>query len=217
MCAEASRVPCEESGIPELFCLVAAEEQPDSVGVDVAARAWSARGGELPLMYSIGSKVVHPRHGAGTIVRVQEKRFGDVSNTYYVIDTVSRQMQVMVPVERAQSIGLRSVQAASELRQVLASCHVAPSEDEVEKDYRARQNVVGEQLKSGRYDEVASAVRVLFYMNSQRALGTTDRALFDRGKDILAGELALASDLEILEAMQEVEDNLAEMLFPEDE
>jgi CarD family transcriptional regulator len=168
-------------------------------------------------MYSIGSKVVHPRHGAGTIVRVQEKRFGDVTNTYYVIDTISREMQVMVPVERAEGMGLRHVKAASELRQVLASCRVAPSDDEIEKDYRARQNVLGEQLKSGRYDEVASAVRVLFHMNSQRALGTTDRALFERGKDILAGELALASDLEILEAMQEVEDNLAEMLFPEDE
>lgn len=160
---------------------------------------------------------MHPRHGAGTIVRIQHKRFGDVSNTYYVIDTISRPMQVMVPVQRAKGIGLRRVRSASKLRRVLASCRVAPRPDEVEKDYRARQHAVEDQLKSGHYEEVASAVRILFYMNTQRALGTTDRALLERGKDILAGELALASNQEISEAMQEVEDNLTEMLFSEDE
>jgi RNA polymerase-interacting CarD/CdnL/TRCF family regulator len=43
-------------------------------------------------------------------------------------------------------------------------------------------------------------------------LGTVDRQLFDQGKEFLAGELALASSIEMDLAMQEVESRLGEML-----
>ena len=54
-------------------------------------------------------------------------------------------------------------------------------------------------------------------MNSKRPFGTIDRQLFDQGKDFIAGELALASELEIEEAKQEVESLLTEMLKPSEE
>lgn len=163
-------------------------------------------------MYSVGNKVVHPCYGAGIIGRVQEKSIGDTSHMYYVIDTVAKAMQIMVPVNRADEMGLRHVGNEGVLRSQLDRCGELPTESEIESDLRARQGDMREQLKSGDFAQVAQVVRVLFFMNNRRPLGTVDRQLLDQGKEMLASELALACDIEIDLATQQVEDTLAEML-----
>lgn len=168
-------------------------------------------------MYQIGSRVVHPCYGAGVVVRIQEKSIGDTIHAYYVIDTVSRPMQLMVPVDRAEEVSLRPVAPADELRGCLGVCAAPPQDDEINKDLRARQASMRERLKSGVFSDIVDMARMLYFMNSKRPLGTIDRQLFDQGKDFIAGELALASELEIEEAKQEVENLLTEMLKqPED-
>lgn len=166
-------------------------------------------------MYAIGSKVVHPCYGAGTIVRIQEKSISDESRRYYVINTVAREMQIMVPVNRASSLGLRNVGDAHRLRHMLATCLESTSPGDIPTDLRARQADMREQLKSGHFDQVADVVRILFLMNNRRPLGTIDRQLLDQGKELLASELALASGMEVAEAMEEIENNLNKMLEQE--
>jgi CarD family transcriptional regulator len=162
-------------------------------------------------MYQVGSKVVHPCYGAGTVVRIQDKSIGDTIHPYYVIDTVSRPMQLMVPVNRAEEVSLRPVGDEEELRNCLGACNEAPQEDEISKDLRARQALMRDQLKSGVFQEIVGVARILYFMNNRRPLGTIDRQLFDQGKDFLAGELALASKLQIEQAKMEVENQLMAM------
>lgn len=167
-------------------------------------------------MYTVGSKVVHPSRGAGTIVGIRSKTIDERSRTYYVIDTVDESMRLMVPVKQAEDGRLRRVGKETRLRKTLATLRVAPPGDERLADYRVRHKVMREKLKTGRFEEVASAVCVLFCLSSRRSLGMTDRRLFDQGKDFLAGELALASGLELSEAMEEIQDRLAQMLPAEE-
>jgi RNA polymerase-interacting CarD/CdnL/TRCF family regulator len=161
-------------------------------------------------MYPIGSKVVHPFYGAGTISRIQEKHIGERKNSYYVIVTVSKTMELLVPVHGAKSLGLRTVGDEEGLRRTLEDCSAAP-EWPVDKDLQQRQAAMREGLKSGDYERVAAVVCQLYLMSAQRTLGTVDRQLFDQGKDLLSSELAAASGLELVEARQEVEDCLATM------
>jgi len=165
--------------------------------------------------FTVGNKVVHPCYGAGTVVRIQEKSIGEDAHSYYVIRTISRSMQLMVPVDRAAFFGLRMVGDKIILRDELKICCNVPGEGEIEQDLRARQAGMRERLKLGEYSGIAQIVRALFYMNSQRPLGTVDRQLFEQGKEFLAGELALASDVDLPEAMDEVQDHLAQMLQEE--
>jgi len=162
-------------------------------------------------MYIVGSKVVHPCHGAGTIVRIQQKSIGATEHTYYIIHTVGKPMQVMVPVRSADQLGLRDVGEQGDLRTKLAACRERPAADEINSDFRARQLALNEQLKSGRFELVTCAVRTLHFLNAQRPLGMMDRQLLDAGKQILASELALASDLDIEAAMAEIDTSLARM------
>jgi len=162
--------------------------------------------------YTVGSKVVHPRLGAGTVMDIQEKAIGDLRRTYYVIDPVAKSMELMVPVELADDLGLRPAKDALEVRCMLSACGVAPEPEMIESDSKLRREGVRKHLRSGRFSAVVEAVRTLFYVNTERPLGLGDRQLLKRGKELLAGELALALDLDMNEAMQEVEDRLAEML-----
>jgi RNA polymerase-interacting CarD/CdnL/TRCF family regulator len=164
------------------------------------------------MMYSIGHKVVHPCYGAGTIVRIQEKTIGNTNHSYYVIHTVSRPMQLMVAVSRAEEANLRAVGDPSGLRQALSICCEMPAEEDIVRDLRVRQSGMRDRLKSGRFDDVADVARTLFFMSTRRPLGTVDRQLFDQGKELLAGELALAAGVEVIEAMHEVERSLNQML-----
>jgi len=167
--------------------------------------------------FEVGSRVVHPCYGAGEIVRIREKSIGEISHTYYVIEAVVGEMELMVPVKRADEVGLREVASMTRLEQVLDACTVPPEPEEMESDYRRRKAELGEALKSGDYAEVADVARRLYFRSTSRVLGATDRAMLNRAKDLLASELALSAGADVEWAMERVETCLAEMIVEEAE
>ena len=169
-------------------------------------------------MYAVGTKVVHPTYGAGTILSIQEKHIGGTSNAYYVIDASSESgaLQVMVPVDQANEHGLRRVGDPSKLRRLLDSACEEPPE-EFERDFRTRKAALSEKLNSGEFRKVVSAARTLFYMSTQLNLCQTDRRFMEQALDILGSELAAASGLDMPEAVEEIEGYLKEMCSEEGE
>jgi len=160
-------------------------------------------------MFPIGAKVVHPCYGAGTIVRITEKAIGDSNHAYYIISTVSRPMELMVPVERAEEVKLRPVGQADELHDQLVACAQELPPEHFGQDLRQRKTSMRDLLKSGSFHLVAQVARTLAALNTRRPLGTVDRQLFDQGKDLLAGELALSAGHDIEQAMQIVQQHLS--------
>jgi CarD family transcriptional regulator len=57
--------------------------------------------------YSIDQRVVYPSQGVGRILEIREKSFKDSKILYYIIYLEFSDMTVMVPVEKAESLGLR--------------------------------------------------------------------------------------------------------------
>jgi CarD family transcriptional regulator len=167
--------------------------------------------------FQVGSRVVHPCYGAGEIVRIREKSIGEISHTYYVIEAVVGDMELMVPVKRADEVGLREVEPMSTLDRVLELCTVQPDPEEMESDYRRRKAELGEALKSGDYAEVADVARRLYFRGTTRVLGATDRAMLNRAKDLLASELAMSAGADAEWAMERVESCLAAMIVEEAE
>ena len=165
--------------------------------------------------FAIGSKVVHPCYGAGTIDRIQEKSIAACSHFYYVISTVAKVMQIMVPVQRADDVGLRPVGKAADLRALLVTCQSVPPEGSMKSDLRKRQTAMREELKSGSFGQVADVVSRLYFLNQRRPLGTVDRQLYEQGKELLTSELSLAVGVEPSTAMEELEQNLAMMMATE--
>lgn len=169
---------------------------------------------QLANLYAVGSKVVHPNHGAGVVVGVQAKSIGETCHRYYIIETHT--MRLMVPVEHAVELGLRRVGSLADLRDMLTNCCEPPRQDDVSQDHRVRKAKLDGELKSGSFERAVYAIRVLFFLNSVRPLGMVDRRLYDRGMNLIASEYALAADITVDEAKEEIESLLGAMLVEQE-
>jgi CarD family transcriptional regulator len=154
-------------------------------------------------MFKIGDKVVHPYHGAGMIIGIEEKKFLDECGRYYIIELVACDGVVMVPIDKVQKIGLRQVSETSTISRVMDVLASPP--DNLSGDHRERQARAEEKLKTGDIIEVTEVVRNLAWRNKQKRLTMADNRLYQRAQAFLASELALAKGIELQEAMKQVE------------
>lgn len=163
-------------------------------------------------LYVAGDRVFHPFFGAGTVTSIEMKKIGERRRRYYIIDMAMAAMQIMVPVDRASTIGLRKVGEGKQLRELLYALDNVPEIKEAKGTARrTRQEKMRERLKSGSFVQIRDTVRELHAMQRERPLGMMDRELLEQGKRFLAGELALALELESEKALKEVERILSEM------
>jgi CarD family transcriptional regulator len=153
-------------------------------------------------MFSIGDKVVHPTHGAGIISALISQDFIDDDDRYYVIQLAGQERTLMVPVRSAESVGLRRVVSADEVAAILDVLASPPVE--LPNDFKQRQAILLDRLKDGDYLTVAEVVRDMAARSLEKSYSPTETRLYDRARSMLTSEIALAQDVSILDAEQQI-------------
>ena len=153
--------------------------------------------------FKIGDKVVHPYHGAGKVIDIEEKRFLEGGGRYYIIDLVACDGVVMVPIDKVQKIGLRRVSGSRDISRAMNILTSTP--DNLPNDHRERQARAEEKLKTGDLIKVTEVVRNLAWRDHQKGLTMADSKLYRRAQTFLASELALAKGIELQEAMEQLQ------------
>ena len=69
--------------------------------------------------FQIEQKIVYPSQGVGKITEIFEKVFRGENMLYYKIYIEASDMVVMVPVERAEELGIRAIVSAEEAQAAL--------------------------------------------------------------------------------------------------
>jgi len=151
-------------------------------------------------MFKIGDKVVHPYHGAGMVINIEEKRFLKERGRYYIIDLLAYDGIVMVPTNNIQKIGLRRVSGTRAISRAMNT--LASTPDTLSSDHRERQARAQEKLNTGDLIKVTEVVRNLAWRNHQGGLTMADNKLYQRAQTFLASELALARGIELQEAKE---------------
>jgi CarD family transcriptional regulator, regulator of rRNA transcription len=150
-------------------------------------------------MYSVGDKVVYPHHGAGKITRIEQRDVLGRQRDYLTIQILHNDMTVMVPVENADSAGLRRVVEAADVDKVLDVLRGDATGMPKNWSHRYKHNLG--KLKTGDVFEVAEVVRNLAISHAARDLPTGEKQMFMKAKRILASELMYARGLSEDEAM----------------
>ena len=70
-------------------------------------------------MYQIGDKVVYPVHGAGVVEAIESREIGGRNRQYYVLNLPYSSLRIMVPMEEAENVGLRSLMPTEAYDKVL--------------------------------------------------------------------------------------------------
>ena len=144
-------------------------------------------------MFNVGDHIVYPMHGAGKIVAMEEKTIYDQKQSYYIIEMPGK-VQVMVPIEKAEKLGVRNVidkQAANEVMNVLEKDNT-----EVAMNWNKRYRDNMEKMKSGDIYEVAGIVRNLSFKQKDKGLSTGEKKMLLNAKQILVSELVFAENKE---------------------
>ncbi len=157
-------------------------------------------------MYSVGDKIVYPHHGAGKIVKIEQKAVLGRQRDYLTIQILHNHMTVMVPVENAGRAGLRKVVGAEAVDEVLDVLRADPTA--MPKGWSHRYKHSHEKLKTGDILDVAEVVRNLAVRHTDRDLPSGEKQIFTKAKKILASELMYALDLSETETMAFLDDVL---------
>jgi CarD family transcriptional regulator len=156
--------------------------------------------------FEVGDNVVYPHHGAGQVLRKEDKEiFGEVRQ-YLTIKILHNDMTVMVPCENACKAGLRRVIDEDTVQKVL--CVLRDDCSDMPKNWNRRFKHNRDKIKTGDIYELAEVVRNLAIREVDKGLSTGEKQMFVRAKKILASELMYALEME----EDEAEDHLDELL-----
>lgn len=154
-------------------------------------------------MFEVGDKVVHPAHGAGVVARIEEKELLEGFTSYYIIELAATDMKLMIPVRTAEEIGLRPVARPAQIEAIYRTLQSEPRD--LINDFKKRQALLTEQLKSGDIVDVAEVVRDLYWRNLASQLSPTESRQLESAKQQLAGELSLAEDIAVEESLAQID------------
>ena len=157
--------------------------------------------------FEIGDNVVYPHHGAGKVIRKEQKEILGERREYLTIKILHNDMTVMVPTENAALAGLRRVIDEETVQKVLAVLQDECSE--MPKNWNRRFKYNRDKIKTGDIYELAEVVRNLAIREAQKGLSTGEKQMFTRAKKILASELMYALEMD----EDEVEEHLSRLLM----
>ena len=158
------------------------------------------------MQFKTGDYVVHPTHGVGSIVRVEERRLaGDETRLYYVI--AADKSTVWVPVDADQAVKLRPVTPRRDLERYRSMLKSNPVT--LQKDHVKRRTEIFERLKQGSFEAMCALVRDLTARSQAKPLNEAETTLLQKLRLDLCREWAVVDDVSIDEAIREVDSLLS--------
>ena len=154
--------------------------------------------------FSVGSKIVHPMHGAGTIQKIEEKKILGEVKQYYILQLPCDDMSVMIPVESEQSVGIREIVDESVARQAIEVLKQESTSMDRNWNRRYRENM--EKLKTGDILMVAEVVRNLMRVSRHKSLSAGEAKMLAGARQILISEIILSCRVSGEEAEKLAED-----------
>jgi CarD family transcriptional regulator len=160
--------------------------------------------------FMIGDKVMYPHRGAGEVIGVEHVELVDGFDHYYVIDIPGHRLTVRVPVGKIVDLGVRPVMTETKMDSVL---HIlADTPDRLPQDYKVRQGQIIEKLNTCQAREIAEAVRDLTWHEERAYLTKKDSELLAQGRELLAGEIAMVTGAEPMDAEHTIDATLSEAM-----
>ena len=96
-------------------------------------------------MYKIGDKIMYPMHGAGVIRQIKKCEILGETKDYYLLRVPCGDMEVMIPVDSCEGIGVRPVVTQEELDDALSALGHDSTEMNGNWNKRYRENMSPEQ------------------------------------------------------------------------
>ncbi len=143
--------------------------------------------------FKVNQKIVYPSQGVGKIMEIKERSFKDEMILYYVIYLEVSDMTVMVPVLRAEELGIRSIVSKKEAQKALEL--ISEEFEPIPSDWKLRYQMNLDLLKKGSVIDIATIVRSLYHRSKIKELPILERKLYDSARKLLEDEITFALNI----------------------
>jgi len=141
-------------------------------------------------VFKCGDMAVYPAHGVGKIESIEQKKIGDLEQSFYIMKIVDTGMVVMIPTS-ASGTGLRNIIASDQVEKVydiLREKKVTISSQPWNQRYRDYM----QKIKTGSVYEIAAVLRDLNVLSADKTLSFGERKMMDTARNLLIKEIAIA-------------------------
>ena len=97
--------------------------------------------------FKLNQQIVYPSQGVGKVIEIFEKTFNDTKLLYYKIYLEVSDMIVMVPVNKAEELGIRSIVSAEEAQKAIEL--LSDNSEPITSDWKLRYQMNLDLLKKG--------------------------------------------------------------------
>ncbi|MDR2393889.1 MAG: CarD family transcriptional regulator [Treponema sp.] len=141
-------------------------------------------------LFQINQKVVYPSQGVGIIISIEDKEFKSVKIPYYVIYLEVSDMTIMVPVDKAEELGIRPIVMEEDAQKALDL--IGEIFDPIPSDWKLRYQMNLDLLKKGSVMDIAMIVRSLYHRSKVKELPILERKLYDSALKLFVDEVAFS-------------------------
>jgi CarD family transcriptional regulator len=143
--------------------------------------------------FSVKDKVVHPHHGAATIVKRVKQVVAGEKRDYFVLEVATEPLTVMVLVDKIEET-IRPVISKTAARKVFSTFKEEPVESG--SNWSRWYKVLNEKMTSGDIYQVAEVVRDLTYAQQLKGISPALKRMLSKARLTLSSELQFALDLD---------------------
>jgi len=154
------------------------------------AKTKSSRSRTRKLRYKKGQEIVYPLQGVGQIKSIEERVFRSTKLLYYIIYLEVSDMTIMVPVDKADELGIRPIVDKRQANKALKL--ISEEYEPVPTDWKARYQNNLDLLKKGSVLDIATVVRALYHRSRIKELPILERKLYDSALKLLVDEISFS-------------------------
>lgn len=186
----APKTPVKAATAPAKKAEAPAAKKAATKSVKPAPKAPAKAPAKKITYFAVNEHVVYPIQGVGEIKAIEKRIFREKEVLYYEIYFETPDMTVMMPVENADSIGLRKIVSSKEALKALELLNQEYEQSNTDWKTRNQQNL--ELLKKGTISDIARVVKTLYDRSISKELPIQERKLYDNASKLLIDEVSLA-------------------------
>ena len=139
-------------------------------------------------LFDVGDYVVYPKHGGGRVIELQKGEIAGMQLELYVLRFEKEKMTLRVPMNKAESVGMRKLSSDKTLREAIETLKGKPRVKRTMWSRRAQEYEA--KINSGDLVSIAEVTRDLFRPDDQPEQSYSERQIFEAASSRLARELA---------------------------
>ena len=165
----------------------------------------------MAILYDIGELIVYPLHGAGIIRDIAEKNIFGKMQKYYLMEILTEGMEILIPIDRADEIGIRRVVDRSTTKEVWQI--MSEPIGKINQNWNKRYQENMEVLKTGNLLKATIVLKDLMWMDQQKGLSGGEKRMLTAVKNVVCSELLLVEKMD----QKTILDKMQTLLFSDDE